>query len=482
MSVADWFTTLHTNLAITNGADISYRYKRITQRLNTDFWNTQSDTAHSIYVGSYGRDTAIDKISDLDMAFWLPNALYHQYNAHAGNGQSALLQAVRTSIQQTYPTTSLGADGQVLTISFTDNVKFEILPCFENTDGSSFTYPDSNSGGSWKTSNPRAETAAIKNRNDATNGNLKRLCRMMRAWKDKWTVPMGGLLIDTLAYAFINTWESRDKSFLYYDWMSRDFFKYMADGDRKTNTWRAPGSMRAVSRGGLFEYKARQCENLAKEAIQYGTNGYHASAKPNGEKSTVPPSPADIEPLHDQLREIYGRTVYSHKTHIIQAGMYLAQHGSIKLAEIILGAVTTAGVITAFMGKEYWGLGISAITSAALTALISYTKDFDLGTVATQHKATADQLWNIREKYLDLLTDLQSGAAGPQDIMKRRDQLREELNKVYTAARVTTPKAYAAAQRALKLKEDLTFSPDEIDLFLPVGLRKNKGLHAPPVS
>jgi hypothetical protein len=74
----DSFSTFHANLAITNGADISYRYKRITQRLNTDFRNTTSDTAHSIYVDSYGRDTGIGKVSDLDMAFWLPHATYQQ--------------------------------------------------------------------------------------------------------------------------------------------------------------------------------------------------------------------------------------------------------------------------------------------------------------------------------------------------------------------------------------------------------------------
>jgi hypothetical protein len=279
MSVADWFQVFHANLAITNGDDISYRYKRITGRLNPDFRNTNSDTANSIYVGSYGRDTGIGKVSDLDMAYQLPVALYQQYNSHAGNGQSALLQAVRNSVQKTYDKTAIAADGQVLVINFTDNVKFEILPCFPHSDGSSFIYPDSNGGGSWKVSNPRAEIAAIKTRNDATNGNLKRLCRMMRMWKDRATVPMGGLLIDTLAYRFIGDWQHKDKSFLYYDYMCRDFFKFMADGDRNINSWPAPGSRRSVTRNGLFEYKARVAENIAKEAIQYEQQGHTFSAK-----------------------------------------------------------------------------------------------------------------------------------------------------------------------------------------------------------
>jgi Second Messenger Oligonucleotide or Dinucleotide Synthetase domain len=79
-------------------SSISYRYKRITRQLNTDFWNTDSETAHSLYVGSYGRDTAAKGLSDLDIGFILPNAVYHQYNRHQGNGQSALLQAVKKSV------------------------------------------------------------------------------------------------------------------------------------------------------------------------------------------------------------------------------------------------------------------------------------------------------------------------------------------------------------------------------------------------
>ena len=36
------------------------------------------------------------------------------------------------------------------------------------------------------------------------------------------------------------------------------------------------------------------------------------------------------------------------------------------------------------------------------------------------------------------------------------------------------------AQKALKFNEDMTFSPDEIDMLLPIGLRKNNGLKGPP--
>src|SRR5438105_2050045 len=218
MGLADWFSTFGKNLRVQDGGTISMRYKAITKRLNTDFWTTTSEVAHSLYVGSYGRNTAIDGISDLDMLFQLSYAEYVKYNAHAGNGQSALLQAVKRSIEKTYSTTSIGADGQVIRVPFIDGISFEVVPAFLNNDGS-YTFPDANNGGRWRSTNPRAEINAIRTRNEACNYNLVPLCRLMRAWKNKWGVPIGGLLVDTLAYQFLENYEHRGKSYLYYGFM-----------------------------------------------------------------------------------------------------------------------------------------------------------------------------------------------------------------------------------------------------------------------
>ena len=271
MGLADWFGTFCGNIQVQNGAVISYRYKAVTKRLNTDFWETASDTAHSLYVGSYGRNTAIHGTSDVDMIFRLPDSVYRQYDDYSGNGQSALLQAVRTSVKKTYSDTSVGADGQVILIPFSDGITFELVPGFAKKDDS-YTFPDSNGGGSWKTTNPKPEIEAIRTRNNTCNNNLVPLCRMMRSWKKKWSVPLGGLLIDTLAYQFIIDWENRDKSYLYYDYMYRDFFAYMADQSTDQEYWKAPGSGQRVYGGkDQFQYKAKRCYNIALQAIKHET-------------------------------------------------------------------------------------------------------------------------------------------------------------------------------------------------------------------
>lgn len=265
MSVADNFEKFCDDL-IQN--DASARYKLITKRLNSDFRGLDSDTAYSLYIGSHGRRTATSQTSDVDMLYQLPAALYSQYDNHIGNGQSALLQAVRDSIRKTYSSTAVGADGQVLVINFTDGITFEILPAFLN-NSDSYTYPDTNGGGSWKTTNPKPEIAAIKTRDSVYNGNLRRLCRMMRIWKEEHNVPIKSILIDTLAYQFMGQWAYRDKSYLYYDYMVRDFFLFLSNQDPKKQYWQTPGSSRYVYRTGAFEYRAKQGYNLALEAIDY---------------------------------------------------------------------------------------------------------------------------------------------------------------------------------------------------------------------
>lgn len=277
MSTHDKFRGFCASIQIdsTSAASISYRYKRITRQLNRSFYSADSELSNSLYVGSYGRDTDIH-VSDIDMLFVLPYEKYVQYRNHQGNGQSALLQEVKSSIQNTYKS-NMRADGQVVGVSFTDGVIFEVVPCFLNKD-KSYTYPNTSSGGNWKTTNPKPEIAEIKSSNQAWNQNLKRLCRMARSWKDTWNVPMGGLLIDTLCYNFLSGWNNKDKSYTYYDWMTRDFFEYLKDQNTSQTFWYAVGSNQKMFRNGPFEYKALQCHNIALEAIHYESQGQNHSA------------------------------------------------------------------------------------------------------------------------------------------------------------------------------------------------------------
>lgn len=279
MSISTKFETFCNNLRISNEnlEKISYRYHQITRRINLDYWNIQSDTNHSLYVGSFGRDTEIF-VSDIDMLVQLPYSTYEKFNKYFVNGQSALLQEVKKVIEKTYSCSNLKGDGQIISFPFDDGISFEILPAFINKDDQSFTFANSNNGGSWHITDPRAEIEAINNLNKKSNGNLKRLCKMVRAWKNTNSVDISGILIDILAYRFINNWEYKDKSYTYYDWMTRDFFKYLSEVNKEQYEWYAMGSNRKIRCFGKFQNKAKQAYDTSLEAIKYEESGYEYSA------------------------------------------------------------------------------------------------------------------------------------------------------------------------------------------------------------
>ena len=185
---------------------ISLRYHTVTKAINQEFWNSASDTLHSLYVGSYGRNTAIDT-SDIDILIELPSSLFDRYNNLRGNSQSRLLQVVRNVILNAYPRSDVRADGQVVKIAFSDRMYFEIVPAFKSWDGS-YRYPDSNTGGSWGSTNPKAEQEAMAQKNKSSNGLLYDTCRHIRYIRDNYfsSYHLSGIVIDSFVYNAIGNW------------------------------------------------------------------------------------------------------------------------------------------------------------------------------------------------------------------------------------------------------------------------------------
>lgn len=263
MSVTEMFQQFLDNLKIDNAETISLRYGEITVCLNKKFRDTESKTANSLQVGSYGRWTGIKSISDLDMLYIMPASKWNDYK---NGGQSKLLTDTKDAIKARYPTTTVYVDRLVVRVLYS-NFYVEVQPVFEQEDGS-FKYPDTYNRGSWKITKPRDEIKAMSEFVTQKNKNLRRLCKMARAWKNKHGVGMGGLLIDTLAYNFLkSTSEYDNKSFLYYDFLSRDFFKYLADQPDQ-DYYAALGSGQRVKVKQKFQKKAKKAYDLCLEAIE----------------------------------------------------------------------------------------------------------------------------------------------------------------------------------------------------------------------
>lgn len=272
MNTSETFKEFLSNLVITNRDDISTKYKTITKALNKDYWKSESEFDNSLQIGSYGRKTAINGVSDLDMIFELSQEDYKYYNEKEKNGQLLLLQDVKASIAKSYTTTDIKVDRYVVVVNFS-NHKFEVCPVFIQTDGR-YKFPDSYNGGKWKFTNPRPEIDEINDFDKTTNQNLKNLSKMTRAWKNKCGVKIGGLLIDTLCYEFLQSNENHwDTNYSSYDLLVRDYFEFLKDYNKERKQWNAPGSNQVVyKKGSNFISKAKKAHENILEAIEKKEN------------------------------------------------------------------------------------------------------------------------------------------------------------------------------------------------------------------
>ena len=192
---------------------IRTRYKIITKAINREFWNSNSETDNSLYVGSYGRGTAID-CSDVDIVVILPKTEFDRVNNSKNNSQSYLLRLVKDTILDSYPRSDIHADGQVVVINFSDGIRFEVVPVFKKinylTSNDEFIYPDTNNGGRWQSTNPKAEQIAMNEKNNYyhSNGLLKDTCKHIRRIKNEFfsSYHLSGILIDSFVYQAIGDW------------------------------------------------------------------------------------------------------------------------------------------------------------------------------------------------------------------------------------------------------------------------------------
>lgn len=192
------------------------------------------------------------------------------------------------------------------------------------------------------------------------------------------------------------------------------------------------------------------------------------------EQPSQPEQPAAAQTsLEGQLREMYGRAAYTHKTHEKMADGYIRRYRVIKTVEIWLSALAAGSLLLAVFGDSRPGTIAGAVLSTVLLGFTLYFKEAALGEQAQKHTVVGSKLWGVREALLSLLVDMHDGRA-IEEVRAERDRLNELLEEIYKSAPRTDGAAYAAAQQALKADEELFFTDAELDRMLPKRLRTRK--------
>ena len=180
------------------------------------------------------------------------------------------------------------------------------------------------------------------------------------------------------------------------------------------------------------------------------------------------------ETLESQLREMYGRVAYTHKTHEKMADQHIARYKFIKRIEIVISAASSTSLLFTVFGDGKAGAVVGAVFATILLGLLLYFKEASLGELAQKHTAVAAKLWGVRERLLGVLVDFRRSSDSFAAI-EARNAINTELELLYRNAPRTDAKAYAAAQKALKHQEELYFSDSELDHLLPKQLRTTMG-------
>lgn len=190
-------------------------------------------------------------------------------------------------------------------------------------------------------------------------------------------------------------------------------------------------------------------------------------------------NPTSHGPLCDQrllaqVRESFGRVVYSHKTHEKQADISFSRYKWQQAILIALTALSSGTFLTLVFGLFDNSTWTSLATSfcALLVSWMSLgAKTFKFDETSAAHRDIASKLWDIRESYISLIADMMSGEVSDSDARKRRDELQILARDIYFTAPRASGRAFTLAKDGLKNNEEMTFTAREIDLFLPEALR-----------
>ena len=181
---------------------------------------------------------------------------------------------------------------------------------------------------------------------------------------------------------------------------------------------------------------------------------------------------SQLDVIEAQIRECYARVVYTHKVHEKCSDILNKWNNRVKFWQIALSALTTSGIVGIIIVDEMWLKFVTAGISFITTFLSTYVKKYDLGGLAQQHADAAVAIWNVREKYLSLITDMLGKSIAVDEARGIRDELQHELLGIYNGSPRSFAKAYNEAVEGLKKMDEMTFTDDEINKFLPQALRK----------
>lgn len=267
VAVRQRFARFHADLSPTRDQidDAFGKAKRVGQDLERAYNGEASDNPPVFAVGSWGKGTQVRPSADIDIMARFDWDVYRRFEAYSHNGQSALLQEIKSKLETPYPQTRIRGDGQVVMIDF-NSILVELVPVFRLNNGQ-FIMPDANHGGRWKTVDPTAEIKHIDGIDREHNGNVRALSRMIKRWKHEQSVDLKSFLIELLVTDFVRACPWGKNDYYWYDWLIRDCFRFMRS--RVNGHATVPGTGEVIALGNNWCTKVETAIGIAETACDF---------------------------------------------------------------------------------------------------------------------------------------------------------------------------------------------------------------------
>lgn len=177
--------------------------------------------------------------------------------------------------------------------------------------------------------------------------------------------------------------------------------------------------------------------------------------------------------LYREIIERYTKVIWTHQIHLSQADLQYAENKKQNICLISLSVLVSAAAITNIFKwlPECLIIPLLASLSLILTFFTVKFRAENLGKAAAENRQYAAIMHNLRNRYAGLLSEIKAGVLDDEQIVSRRKQLEDEENAIYSGiVPVTTPKAVAMANRALKVDQTSTTTEEELSVIVSKNL------------
>ncbi|MDA0246173.1 MAG: SLATT domain-containing protein [Chloroflexi bacterium] len=172
--------------------------------------------------------------------------------------------------------------------------------------------------------------------------------------------------------------------------------------------------------------------------------------------------------------EIYGRLVWTHKTHEKQRELDTRKIKRDKWINVILMGLSASGILVSIPLQTVWASSLATLFAFISFGFAIYQISFEGEADILLQRQASKMLLIERDKLLTFIERVMVPDADIEVLRANFDKTVERLGQLYASLPDTTMSAYVLASEGLKKNEEFTFSSEEIDKLLPVELRQAK--------